>query len=329
MVTTSSTPIGVLISNLGTPDAPTTPALRRYLKEFLWDPRVVSTSRPLWWLILNCIVLPTRPQKSAQLYKNVWTDAGSPLLVISRKQQQLLQMELKRQFPDTPFHVVLGMRYGNPSIGSALRELQQHGCKNIIVLPLYPQYAAATIGSTFDAVFDELKKWRWLPALQLINTYYDHPDYIAALADSVRRFWEEKGEPERLMLSFHGLPKSYVELGDPYEYQCKKTAEALVRNLALNPARFMVTFQSRFGREEWLQPYTDKTLEAWGKAGVKSVDVICPGFSADCLETLEEIEMQNRDFFLEAGGKQFRYIPALNDHPSHIAALAKIINTER
>lgn len=323
-----SRPIGILISNLGTPDAPTTPALRRYLAEFLWDKRVIDLWRPLWWLILHGIVLRTRPSKSAALYKSVWTAEGSPLLSMTRRQAAMIEAALgsaENAHGGEPLHFAVGMRYGNPSIASALQRLRDKGCERLLVLPLYPQYAAATVASSFDAVFDELKQWRALPELRLVNSYHDEPLYIDALVESIRNVWQRDGEPERLLFSFHGLPERYVKLGDPYRRECLRTTELVVRALNLNPARFTVAFQSRFGKEVWLQPYTDKTLEAWAKAGVKSVDVICPGFSADCLETIEEINMQNRELFLHSGGERFRYIPALNDTPSHIRALSELV----
>ncbi len=314
---------GILLTNLGTPDAPTKSALRRYLKEFLWDPRVVEQPRWLWWLILNGIILNTRPAKSAAAYQKVWTDEGSPLLTTGRLQQQKLELALREKLGENT-HVELAMRYGSPSIRSGLEALREKGCNRLLVLPLYPQFSASTTGSTFDAVADVLKTWRCIPSLHMIDAYYDHPAYIAALTDSVKEYWQQHGKPERLLMSFHGIPESYFKAGDPYPCHCRKTARLLREALELDEEHAFLAFQSRFGKQPWVQPYTDVTLESWGKSGVESVDVICPGFPADCLETVEEIAMQNRDLFLAAGGTQFRYIPALNDSDAHIQALAQI-----
>jgi len=312
---------GILLTNLGTPDAPTTEALKRYLKEFLWDPRVVEEPRWKWWLILNGIILNIRPARSAEAYKSVWADKGSPLMLHSLDQQAGLQKLLGDNV-----HVKLAMRYGNPSIASGLQALREKGCTRILVFPLYPQYAAATTGSTFDAVADELKQWRRVPELRMISSYHDHPAYIDALAISVRSHWEAHGKADRLLVSFHGIPQRYFDNGDPYPCMCRKTGRLLAETLELKEGEWFVTFQSRFGKEPWVTPYTDETLKAWGAEGVGRVDVICPGFSADCLETIEEIEVENRDYFIEAGGKEFHYIPALNSDDTHIKALAEIAN---
>lgn len=319
--------LGVLITNLGTPDAPTPEALRRYLGEFLWDPRVVETPRPLWWLILHGVILRIRPRRAARAYASVWTEAGSPLLAISRLQAAALQESLSEHFPG-PVKVALGMRYGNPSIASALEELRAAGARRLLVLPLYPQYSASTGASTFDAVAAVLKQWRWLPELRFVTHYHDHPAYIEAVADSIRAHRAEHPGEAKLLFSFHGLPKRYLLAGDPYHCECHATARLVAERLGLQQDEWQLTFQSRFGREEWLKPYTDHTLKAWGKAGVARVQVVCPGFSADCLETLEEIAEQNREFFLHAGGKQFEYIPALNDSAAHIAALTRIVREQ-
>ncbi|MDQ6982898.1 MAG: ferrochelatase [Mariprofundus sp.] len=315
---------GVLLTNLGTPEAPTKSALRTYLKEFLWDPRVVEQPRWLWWLILNGVILNTRPAKSAALYQSAWTEQGSPLLATGKKQRHALQQSLRESMGEA-VHVELAMRYGNPSIQTGLDALREKNCRKIVILPLYPQYSATTTGSTFDAVADVLKTWRRVPELHLIDAYHQHPAYISALADSVRMHWAEHGEPERLLMSFHGIPERYFKSGDPYPCQCRSTARLLREELGLDEERAQVSFQSRFGKEPWVQPYTDETLKVWGKDGVKSVDVICPGFAADCLETLEEIGIENRDYFLSAGGEQYRYIPALNDSAAHIFALKQLI----
>ena len=310
--------------NLGTPESPTPGAVRRYLKEFLWDPRVVEMSRPAWWLVLNLIILNTRPRRSAEAYEKVWTDEGSPLLVESRKQQQALQSALEQRL-DYPVNAVLAMRYGSPSITDGLQALHEAGARRVLVLPLYPQYSATTTASIFDAVADELRRWRWLPELRIVNHYHDDPAYIQALADSVRRFQAEHGQPEKLILSFHGIPREYFLAGDPYFCECQKTGRLLAEALELTEDRWQLTFQSRLGPKAWLKPYTDKTLESLAKAGTKNVQVICPGFSADCLETLEEVAMQNRDIFLGAGGSEYHYIPCLNDTADHIDMLAGLV----
>ncbi len=315
---------GVLITNLGTPDAPTPKALRRYLAEFLWDRRVVDLPRPLWWLILHGIILRTRPARSARAYREVWSENGSPLLAISREQQCLLQQQLDAFAPGT-YHVALGMRYGNPSIESALEELKQAETEHITVLPLYPQNSCSTTASTLDALGAALKKRRHVPHLSFIADYHDNPLYIKALADSVREHREERPHAEKLIISFHGTPLRYREEGDPYYRQCMATAKLLAQELDLHQEQWMLTFQSRFGREEWLQPYTDKTLEQLAKAGVKSVEVICPGFSADCLETLEEIAGENRQIFVSAGGDALFYIPALNSRDDHIEMMRTLV----
>lgn len=316
---------GVLVTNLGTPDEPTTAGLRRYLAEFLWDPRIVEIPRVLWWVILHGVILRVRPAKSAHAYQRIWTDDGSPLLSISRKQSQLIQSQLEQRFPG-PVAVALGMRYGRPSIAEALRQLRAANARRILVLPLYPQYSAATTASSFDAVADELKTWRWVPELRMIAHYHDDPGYIDALATSIREYWSEHGQSDRLLFSFHGMPRRTHLKGDPYFCECQKTARLVAEKLQLDEGRWQVVFQSRFGREEWLKPYADRTLEELGRSSdVKSVDVVCPGFSADCLETLEEMNMLNREAFLGAGGERYHYIPALNDRADHIDAICSLV----
>ena len=321
---TTSMLTGVLLTNLGTPDAPTAAALRKYLAQFLSDPRVIDTPRWLWWPLLHGIILRLRPRRSARAYRKVWTEAGSPLLAISQRQCEAVASALGASI-DKPYQIALGMRYGNPSIRAALETLRGCNMNKLLVLPLYPQYSAATTASTFDAVADVLKTWRRIPAFRMINSYHDHPGYITALAASIRAHWAQHGKPDKLLFSFHGLPEDYVLAGDPYADECRASARLVATELELNKDCWTVAFQSRFGPRKWLQPYTDKLLQEWGAAGVGHVQVICPGFAADCLETLEEIELLNRDFFLTAGGKEFSYIPALNDHPDHIAALCDII----
>ena len=315
---------GVLVTNLGTPDAPTTSALRRYLGEFLADSRVVEVPKFIWWFVLHGVILRTRPKRSADAYRKVWTNEGSPLLSIAKKQAAAIQTYLNEHTTEK-IHVELAMRYGNPSIQSGLEKLRQANARKLIILPLYPQYSASTTASTFDAIADVLKTWRDIPELHLITHYHDAPDYIDALAESITEHWQKSGRAAKLLFSFHGIPKAYFEAGDPYYCECHKTARLVAEKLNLNEEEWVLTFQSRFGPKEWLKPYTDITLKELAQAGTKSVNVICPGFSADCLETLEEIDMQNRNFFLEAGGESFSYIPALNDRPAHISALANII----
>jgi ferrochelatase len=324
--------VGVLLSNLGTPDAPTPAALRVYLKEFLSDPRVIELPRWKWLPILHLFVLPTRPKMSAGLYRKVWTAEGSPLLVTSQRQRAAIEQRLRARFAAAGgadrIVVALGMRYGNPSIPQALADLAAAGCHRVVVLPLYPQYAAATTGSTCDAVFASLQKTRWVPGLRTVETYHDEPGYIAALAASVRERWQAEGEPEKLLLSFHGMPQRYFDHGDPYFCYCHKTARLLAEALALPAERYVVSFQSLFGKEEWLKPYTDRTVERLAREGVRALDVICPGFSADCLETIEEIDQLNREIFLHHGGERFRFIPCLNDRVDHLDFLAARVARE-
>ncbi len=320
-------PVGVLLVNLGTPDAPTASATRRYLAEFLSDPRVVEAPRWLWRLVLHGVILRIRPARSARLYRSIWTEEGSPLLVIARRQQKGIARRLKDRSGDR-VHVELAMRYGNPSVSRGLHALKEAGCTRILVLPLYPQYSATTTGSTFDAVAAELMRWRRVPALRFVDGYHDEPGYIEALAASVRAHWRSQGRGERLLMSFHGIPERYFRDGDPYPCLCRKTGRLLAEALGLAEQEWAVSFQSRFGRERWVEPYTDDTLRAWAEEGVRRVDVVCPGFSADCLETLEEIAIQNRDLFLEAGGEALNYIPALNDAPEHLDFLAGRIERE-
>jgi protoporphyrin/coproporphyrin ferrochelatase len=317
---------GVLLVNLGTPDDPTTSAVRRYLAAFLSDPRVVEMPRLLWMLILHGIILRTRPARSAAAYRKVWTDRGSPLLAISQDQAAALQQQLDQQSA-RPMRVELAMRYGNPSIANGLERLRQANARRLIVLPLYPQYSATTTASTFDAVSKELQQWRWQPHLEFISHYHNHPDYIAALTKSVQDYWQQNGRPERLLMSFHGIPQEYTDAGDPYQDECRETASLVAEKLGLDADKWAISFQSRLGGQEWIKPYTDATLKQWGAAGVNNLHVICPGFPADCLETLEEIAVENRECFIAAGGGDYGYIPALNCSSEHIEALAKIIQT--
>ncbi len=314
---------GILLVNLGTPEAPTAKALRPYLKQFLSDPRVVEIPRAVWWLILNGVILNTRPKKSAEKYAAIWTPGGSPLKVHTEKQAKLLKGWLSEKVA-SPFMVEYAMRYGNPSIPDTLAKMKAAGCDRILMLPAYPQYAASSTATAFDMAFEWLRKTRNQPALRTVKHYHDHPAYIRALAANIRDFWQMHGRPDVLVMSFHGVPRYTLDKGDPYHCECQKTGRLLAEALGLEPRQFRLTFQSRFGRAEWLQPYTDKTLQALGREGVKRVDVVAPGFTADCLETLEELAMEGRASFLQAGGKEFHYIPALNEHPRWIDALGRI-----
>ncbi len=318
--------VGVVLANLGTPDAPTPAAVRTYLKEFLSDPRVVEIPRAIWWFILNGIILPLRSRQSAHKYASIWTDAGSPLKLHTEKQAQLLQQQLNER--GHAVRVAWGMRYGSPSLSSVVDRLKSDGCDRILILPAYPQYSGTTTASVFDALFAHLSGMRNVPELRLIKHYHDDEGYIDALAASVRAHWEQHGRPDKLVMSFHGVPKRTLLLGDPYHCECYKTARLLGQKLGLMKDDYLVTFQSRFGKAEWLQPYTAPTLESLAKQGVGRVDVMCPGFTSDCLETLEEIAMEAKQDFLAAGGKTFHYIPCLNEDPRWIAALATLVETQ-
>lgn len=311
---------GVLLCNLGSPDAPTTPALRRYLAQFLSDERVVESPRALWLPLLYGVILRTRPAQSAAKYRTVWTPEGAPLLKWSSRQASLLRGHLGER--GLRVAVRHAMSYGQPAIAQELDALKAQGCARILVAPLYPQYSASTTASVHDAVFAWGRTVRHLPELRLAGPFHDAPGYIAALAASVRRHWQTHGQPDHLLLSFHGLPQRMADLGDPYPGQCRATAELLARKLGWPVQRCTVAFQSRFGRAEWLKPYTAATLQALGREGVGRLDVMCPGFVSDCLETLEEIAEEGRETFLHAGGREFHYIPALNDSAEWMRALA-------
>ena len=312
----------ILLCNLGTPDAPTAPALRRYLAEFLGDHRVVEIPKPIWWLILHGIILRVRPAKSAAKYASIWTPDGSPLKAWTDKQAQGLQDWLVRQ----GHHVTVryAMRYGNPSIAAQLDALKAEGATRVLVLPAYPQYSATTTASVFDAVYGWAGKVRNIPELRFVNRYHDDAGYIAALAQRIRTYWQAHGQPDKLVMSFHGVPERTLHLGDPYHCECHKTARLLAEQLGLRKDQYQLTFQSRFGKAKWLEPYTEPTLVALAQAGVKRVDVVCPGFTSDCLETLEEIAQEAREAFLHAGGQDFHYIPCPNDSPEWIAALGTL-----
>ncbi len=318
----AATRAAVLLVQLGTPDAPTPAALRRYLREFLSDPRVVEISRLVWLPILHGVILRTRPAQSARKYASIWTDEGSPLLVHTRRQTVLLRGALGALGHE--LDVAFAMRYGNPSIPAVLRELRGRNVGRLLVLPLYPQYAASTSATALDAVARELSGWRNLPELRMVRGFHDHDGYIDALAAHVRRGWERDGRAERLVMSFHGVPRRTLDLGDPYHFECLATGQRLAERLGLRPHEWVLTFQSRFGRAEWLQPYTEPTLCELARSGVRSVEVICPGFVADCLETLEEIAIEARRAFLAAGGRELRYPGCLNEAPEFIDALAAL-----
>ena len=310
----------VLLCNLGTPDAPTAPALRRYLAEFLSDHRVVEIPKLIWWVILHGIILRIRPKKSAAKYASIWMPEGSPLKVWTEKQATMLRGYLGVRGHQVD--VRYAMRYGSPSIASQLDQLRQEGVTRVLIMPAYPQYSATTTASVFDAVYSWAAKVRRIPEFRFVNHYHDAPGYIAALAGQIKEHWRVNGQAEQLLMSFHGVPERTLMLGDPYHCECHKTARLLADKLGLGKDRYKVTFQSRFGKAKWLQPYTEPTLIQMAQAGVKSVDVMCPGFTGDCLETLEEINLEARHAFIDAGGQEFRYVTCLNDSPTWIAALA-------
>ena len=316
--------IGVLITNLGTPEAATTPALRQYLGQFLADPRVVEVPRLLWRCILHGVILRIRPRRSAKAYATVWTEAGSPLMVHTQAQCDALANSIQAKYGDS-IVVRFAMRYGEPSVASTIQALQEAGVRQLLVLPLYPQYSAATTASTFDALATDFMQRRWLPDLRFVSHYHDYPPYIEALAKTVEEHWANHGRADKLLMSYHGVPMRYLKNGDPYHCECHKTSRLLAQRLGLSRDDYMTTFQSRFGREEWLKPYTDETLKGFPEQGVKSIQVICPGFSADCLETIEEIGEENREYFMEAGGEKYDYIPALNASADHIDMLTTLV----
>jgi ferrochelatase len=321
---------GILLTNLGSPDQPTTESVRVYLKEFLSDRRIVEIPRLVWMIILHGIILRIRPKKSAKLYKSIWTEHGSPLTHITRLQRDKLSALLKEQgFENT--EVVMSMRYGNPSIESGLNELREKGFTRIVVMPLYPQYSSPTVGSTFDAVSRVLQKWRWVPELHFINGYHKNPSYIESLANSIKEDLQKNGVPQKIIFSYHGMPKLFLDNGDPYHCLCLQTTRLVVEKLSLDTTlglekeNVISTFQSRFGKAEWLKPYTDETLAGLPGQGIKDIAIISPAFSADCLETLEELESENREIFEEAGGEKYRYIAALNDRDDHIQAIFDVV----
>lgn len=316
--------IGILLTNLGTPDAPTPKALHRYLKQFLSDPRVVEVPRLLWWLILNGVILRIRPRRSAKAYATVFTDKGSPLLFNTQAQRDAIAEKLAEQGMQNVV-VDFAMRYGNPDFATVLEKMFAQGVRKLLVLPLYPQYSGSTSASTFDELAGHFMRRRWLPDLRFVSHYPDYPPFVAAAAEKIRQHWQQHGQADKLILSYHGVPKRYLMNGDPYHCECYKTSRLIAEALGLSKDQYLTTFQSRFGREEWLKPYTDETLKALPAQGVKSVQIFCPGFAADCLETIEEIGEENKEYFLHAGGERYEYITALNADPQHISALCQLI----
>lgn len=316
----------VLLVNLGTPDAATPAAVRRYLAEFLADPRVIELPRLLWMPLLHGVILPFRSRRSAKAYQQVWSEQGSPLLTHTRGLAAGLQSALAADA--RPLGVHMAMRYGNPSIASVLRELKDRGLRRLLVLPLYPQFSATTTASVFDAVVDELKTWRWQPELRFITDYHREPAWLDAIAESVRQHWQAQGRGDRLLFSFHGIPKRYFTAGDPYHCLCQYTAREVAERLQLPREAWQLSFQSRVGKEEWLRPYTDETVAALPAQGVRKLDVVCPGFAVDCLETIEEIAGENAEIFTHAGGEALRYVPALNDSDAHVQALLPLLRRQ-
>jgi len=315
--------VGVILVNLGTPDEPTAPAIRRYLREFLSDPRVIEIPKVLWWPILNGPILMARPRKLVPRYKSVWMEGGSPLMVYTQRQTEGLRQLFAQR--GLSIEVETGMRYGEPSIKNAMLRLRERGCEHMLVVPLYPQYASSTTATVVDEVARVASHMRDQPALRFIKRFHTDPAFIRPLGDKIAAFWQQHGKPQKLVMSFHGLPRQCVDMGDPYCRDCYETARALAQYLDLSDEAYQVTFQSRFGPAKWLEPYTEPTLQKLAQQGVTEIDVVCPGFLADCLETLEEIQVEVCETFMHAGGKQFRYIPALNDDQAWVASLAAMV----
>jgi len=311
---------GVLIAYLGTPDSPDVLSVRRYLKEFLSDPRIIEVPKIIWWFVLNIFILNFRSFNSARLYKSIWTDGGSPLLVNCIKIREKVQKSLPSNY-----QVALGMRYGNPSIKSALNELKEANCRDIEVITLFPHYSATTVGSIFDAVSTEIKSWRWVPSVKFLNSYHDNPLLIEILSKRIKKSFESQGKPDKLVFSYHSIPKKYFDSGDPYHCLCQKTSRLIAEKLSLDEKDYITAFQSRFGPSEWLKPYTSETMKSLPKEGIKSVQVVSPGFGVDNLETLQEIDIENKEYFEDAGGENFHYIPCLNDDDDHVEFLISLI----
>jgi len=315
--------VGVILVNLGTPDEPTGPAIRKYLREFLSDPRVIEIPKLLWWPILNGPILMARPRKLVPRYKSVWMEGGSPLMVYTQRQTEGLRQLFAQR--GLAIEVETGMRYGQPSIKQAMLRLRERGCEHMLVVPLYPQYASSTTATVVDEVARVASHMRDQPALRFIKRFHTDPAFISPLGDKIAAFWQQHGKPQKLVMSFHGLPRQCVDLGDPYCRDCYETARALAQYLGLPDDAYQVTFQSRFGPAKWLEPYTEPTLQKLAQQGVTDIDVVCPGFLADCLETLEEIQVEVCEAFMHAGGKRFRYIPALNDDQAWVNSLADMV----
>ena len=311
---------GVLIAYLGTPDSPDVLSVRRYLKEFLSDPRIIEVPKIIWWFILNIFILNFRSFNSARLYKSIWTDGGSPLLVNCLKIKEKVQKSLPSNY-----QVALGMRYGNPSIKSALNELKEANCRDIEIITLFPHYSATTVGSIFDAVSTEIKSWRWVPSVKFLNSYHDNPLLIEILSERIQKSFDSQGKPDKLVFSYHSIPKKYFDSGDPYHCLCQKTSRLIAEKLSLDEKDYITAFQSRFGPSEWLKPYTSETMKSLPKEGIKSVQVVSPGFGVDNLETLQEIDIENKEYFEDAGGENFHYIPCLNDDDDHVEFLISLI----
>ena len=316
--------IGIILANLGTPDAPTAPAVRRFLREFLSDTRVIEVPRLIWFFILRLFILPLRPRRVAEAYASIWA-GESPMRTTLLAQVAAVQARLQTLYPDLDITVLPGMSYGHPGFRHALDILRAAQVEQVIVLPLFPQFSATSTGPLYDQLGDWVKQQRNLPGLHVVRDYHVHPAYVSALAESIREHWAQHGRADKLLFSFHGIPQPYADKGDPYPDQCRATARAVVAELGLADGEWEQSFQSRFGLQEWVKPYTDKLLETWGHEGVASVQVLCPAFSADCLETLEEIAVENHDEFIKAGGKRYEYIPALNANPAHIELFVSLL----
>lgn len=322
-ISNSSSTVGVLLVNLGTPERPVCPALRDYLGEFLMDPRVIEIPKLLRAVLVRGIIVNVRSHKSAATYREIWTDDGSPLLINSVKLGDKVSQVLAKH--QGSYQVEVAMRYGKPSVADKIASLHALGIRNLVVIPMYPQYSGSTNGSTFDALGAAFSKRRWVPNLHFVSDYYQRHTYVKAIGDSIHQHWQQHGRNQKLLMSFHGIPQKYITRGDPYQSQCSATAAAIAKYLNLDDNEWMLVFQSRFGAEEWLQPYCDQTLKSLPAEGIKSVDIICPGFSADCLETLEEIEGENKEYFMQAGGEAYSYIACLNDSDAHAQLMAEIV----
>lgn len=322
-IANSNKKTGVLLVNLGTPERPVCPSLRKYLSEFLMDPRVIELPKLLRLILVRGVIVNVRSHKSAANYRKIWSENGSPLLVNSQELSDKVATSLGENY-----QVELAMRYGQPSVKDKINKLHEAGIRKLIVVPLYPQYSGSTNGSTFDAISKALSKLRWVPNINFVSSYYQSGKYVAAIGESIKAFWDKHGQAKILLMSFHGIPKKYITKGDPYYAQCQESAQRIADYLELDVDAWMLVFQSRFGAEEWLQPYCDQTLKSLPSRGIKSVDIICPGFSTDCLETLEEIEGENRHYFIDAGGESYNYIPCLNESDAHTDLISHVVGQQ-